>query len=288
MAALRPASDWPSLTATIDLPAARAMRQAALNFASSRDRLDIDDDDLELRLVGEEGDVVGDREPGLVAAGDQIFRPDAALLQRLVGEDHHAAALADERDRARPHRQRTVLGQRDEAAPGADIAHAVRARHGEPGVRDHRGEFAAERGGLRIEAFAEAGGEHRGAARAGGGAALERLDHACRRHQHHHVVGRFGQRFEIRIAGLAPDLGAPRIDQIDRTGKLVVVEIVPYPRRPAAGSVAGADQNGVARRGERRDFVLGCFENSTDRSASAACGGMPESEQPGLGRDAWP
>ena len=34
MAALRPPSDWPSLTATIDLFAARAMRQAALNFAS--------------------------------------------------------------------------------------------------------------------------------------------------------------------------------------------------------------------------------------------------------------
>ena len=44
--------------------------------------------------------------------------------------------------------------------------------------------------GFGIEAFAEAGGKHRGAAGAGGGAAPERVDHAGRRHQHDHVVGR--------------------------------------------------------------------------------------------------
>ena len=34
IAALRPPSDWPSFSATICLPAARAMRQAALNARS--------------------------------------------------------------------------------------------------------------------------------------------------------------------------------------------------------------------------------------------------------------
>ena len=35
IAALRPLSDWPSFTATMALPAARAMRHAALNFSMS-------------------------------------------------------------------------------------------------------------------------------------------------------------------------------------------------------------------------------------------------------------
>ena len=43
-----------------------------LELRDLRDRLDIDDDDLELGLVGEERDVVGERQSGLVAAGDQV------------------------------------------------------------------------------------------------------------------------------------------------------------------------------------------------------------------------
>ena len=215
---------------------------------------------LRIVLVGEEGDVVRDREPGFVAAGDQIVGEDAALLQRLVGEDHHAAALADERDRARLHRQRAVLGQGHEAAAGADIAQAVRARHREPGVRDHGGELASEYGRFSVEAFAEAGREDRCAARAGGGAAPEGLDDARCRHQHHHVVGGLRQRFEVGIAGRVPDLGPARVDQVDRPRKFIALEIVPDARRPAARTIAGADQDGIAGRGERRNFLLRCIE----------------------------
>ena len=82
IAACRPPSDWPSLSATMCLPAARAIRQAALEFFEIGDRLHIDDDHLQLGLVGEERDVVAGREPALVAAGDEIFGRDAALLER--------------------------------------------------------------------------------------------------------------------------------------------------------------------------------------------------------------
>ncbi len=44
-----------------------------LELVEIGDRLDIDDDHLQLGLVGEEGDVVADRQPGFVAAGDEIF-----------------------------------------------------------------------------------------------------------------------------------------------------------------------------------------------------------------------
>ena len=64
-----------------DVLAGRARVAAGgLELVEVGDRLDIDDDDLQLGLVGEEGDVVADRQPGLVAAGDEIFGGDAALL----------------------------------------------------------------------------------------------------------------------------------------------------------------------------------------------------------------
>jgi hypothetical protein len=74
------------------------------------------------------------------------------------------------------------------------------------------------------------------------------------------MIGRFGQRFEIRIAGPVPNAVAARIDEMDRARKLVAIEIAPDARRPAAGAVAGADQNDVARRREGGDFLLAGFE----------------------------
>ena len=227
-----------------------------LEFLKLRDRLDIDGDDFQFRLIREIGDVVAGREPGLVAAGDEILRRDAALLQRGVGEDHHAAALADQRNRPFLHREHAVFGERDQAGFGADIAHAVRARHREAGFRDDRGELAAEARGFRVEAFAEARGKNGGAARARRRARAQRVGDAGGRHQHDQMIGRFRQRLEIGIAGLVPDLGAARIDRIDRAGELILVKIAPDPRGPASRSVAGADQHGVARRGERFDFLL--------------------------------
>ena len=222
--------------------------------------LDIDHDHLQLRLVGEEGDVIADREAGLVPAGDEIFRDDAALIQGAVGEQHHAAALSHHRDRAFLHRQHAIFGEGDEAGFRADIAHAVRARHREAGFGDHRGELAPETGGLGVIGFAEARREHRGAARACRRAGAQRLGHAGRRHQHHQMIGRLRQRLEIGIAGLVPDRVAARIDRIDRTGELILVQVAPDPRGPAAGTIAGADQHRVARCGERFDLFLGFFQ----------------------------
>jgi hypothetical protein len=237
------------------LPAARHAA-SSLECRKVRDRFDVDGDDLELRLVGEIGDVVAGRQTGLIAAGDKILGGDAALLQRGVGENHHAAALADQRDRAFLHPEHAVFGERDEAALGADIAHAVRARHREAGFRDNGGKLAAKAGGLGVVRFAEARGKHGGAARARRRARAQRFRHAGGRHQHDQMVGGLGQRLEVGITGLVPDFGAARIDRIDRAGELVLVQVAPHARGPAAGAVAGADQHGIARSGEGFDFFL--------------------------------
>ena len=287
------------------LPAARAMPAGGLECREIRDRLDIDDDDLELRLVGEEGDVVGDRKAGLVAAGDQIFRRDAALLQRLIGEDHHAAALADERDRAAPHRQRAVLGKRDEAALGADIAHAVRARHAEPGLArsPRRARGRARRPRCRSPRRSPRRTRWRCARRRRRRAASVSITPAAGTST---TIWSGGsrQRLEIRDSRACSQISlAARIDQIDRAGKFVALEIAPYARRPASRPVAGADQHDVARRGERLDLLLGRFEvqfippfrvlprrsslgapsRQTQSDGRAACGGWHR--QSALGHD---
>ena len=192
--------------------------------------------------------------PGFVAAGDEILGMDAAFLQCDIDVEHHPAALADQRHRPLPERQRAVFGQGDQAALGADVAHAVGAGDGQPGFGDHCGEFTAKRGGLRIERLTEARGEHRGAARAGRGAAAQQFRHGRRRHHDHEMVGRLGQRGEVRIAGRVENFRPPRIDQIDRAGKSVALEIAPRPRRPASRPVAHADHHRIARFGQCRDF----------------------------------
>ena len=166
--------------------------------------LDINDDDFQFRLVGKERDVIGKRKAGFVAVGDQVCGVHAALFERLIEEQHHAAALPDQRHRSGLQPQRPILGERDQTALGADVAHAVRAGDREPGVGDHRGELTAELGAFGVEAFAKTRREHRGAACARGRAAAQQFRHARRRHQHDEVIGRLRQRGEIRIAGLVP------------------------------------------------------------------------------------
>ncbi len=148
--------------------------------------------------------------------------------------------------------------------------------HAEAGFRDDGRKLAAEPCALAVEGFAEAGREHRGAARTRGCPAAQRLRDACGRNQHHQMIGRLRQRLEIRIAGLVPNLVAARIDEMDRARKPVTIEIAPDPRRPAAGAIAGADQHDVARRRERRDLPLRGLEIQTVlpqwlRGAISAC-----------------
>ncbi len=231
-----------------------------LEFIDIGDRLDIDDDDFQLGLVGEKGDVVGDAEAGFVAAGDEVFGIHAALLERGVQENHHAAALADQRHRPLAQQQGAVLAERDEAGLGADIAHAIGAGHRQPGLGDHRFKLAAERRSVGVVGFAKARGKHRGAARAGGSAAAQHLRHARRRHQYDEMVGRFRQRREVGITAVAADFRPSRIDQIKRPRKLVLLEIAQDAPRPASRPVVGADQHRIARLGQCLHFFLRCFE----------------------------
>jgi hypothetical protein len=144
--------------------------------------LDINDDDFQLSFAGKESNIIGERKTGFVAVGDQIRGIHSALFERLIEKQHHAAALADQRHLSGPHPQLAVLGERHQAAFGADVPHAVRARDRESGAVDHGGEFAAEFGAIGVKPFAKTRREHSGAARARGRAVAQQFRHSRRRH----------------------------------------------------------------------------------------------------------
>ena len=122
-----------------------ALRQPArgLELREIDNRLDVAEDDLRLQLAGEEGDVIGDGEARLVAAGDEIARAVPALVEDRMGEDHHAAALPHHRDGTGRDPRAARVAQGDEAAFAGEIAHAVGPRHGEAGLGD--GSMSARR-----------------------------------------------------------------------------------------------------------------------------------------------
>ena len=82
-------------------------------------------DDLGRRIVGEELDVVGHLQHGLVAAGDEIIDADAAIGGELGERIHQPAALRDERDAAGRRVARDVRHGGGEAIAEARDAHAV-------------------------------------------------------------------------------------------------------------------------------------------------------------------
>ena len=149
-------------------------------FINVGDGLDVNEDHFQRLVAGEIGDVVGDAQTRLVAAGNEVARAHAAFLQRLIDENHHAAALANERHLARRHVLPTILGERHETRGLANIAHAVRAGNADARPRDGLAQLLAERRASLVERLAKAGGKHRRAARARRRARGDRLRHAGR------------------------------------------------------------------------------------------------------------
>src|SRR5882762_894151 len=106
-------------------------------------------------------------------------------------------------------------------------------------------EFAAH----GIATFAEAAGEHRGAARLGAACFHDGVDGRLARYDHDHMVGRFRQACEASIAGLpVPHRLVAGIDRVDGAREVEAFERVIDALRPVAGPVAGAHDGNIARR----------------------------------------
>ena len=170
----------------------------APEFGRIADQLDEAGDHLHLRVVGEIADVVGRVEPDLVAGGERVARAHAARAERALDRHHDAAALAEHGDRPGFEVGDAVIGDGDELVGRGEIAEAVRPRHREAGLLDGAPELHAELAALGIAAFAEAAGEHGGAARIGLAGVDDGVDRRRARHDHHHMVGLLRQLVERR------------------------------------------------------------------------------------------
>ncbi len=218
-------------------------------------RFQVGDDHPDVVVHGVVADVVGAGEAGLVAGGDHRAGIDAAPLERALDRHGETAGLADDRDRPVDQPLQAIVRHGHEAGAGVQIAETIGAGDREPGLRDRRLEPGRQRAGTWIEGFAEAGGEHGGAACAGPARLDQRIGHESRRDDHHHVVGGLRQLGVGAIAARVPDLVAARIERIDRARKLVAVDVAPHPLRPVARRVAGAQDHHVARIEQRIDLA---------------------------------
>ena len=219
-------------------------------------RFEIADDDAHERQRRVIGDVIGGRQPRLVARRHQRGGGDAALFERALDRHGEPAGLGDDRHRAFGDAMRAIVGQRHQPRRRVDVAHAVRPGDRKPGFGDRFVQRRRERLGGGILGFAKARRHDGGAARSGRCGGAQRVRHLRRRDHHHHMVRRLGQLGEAAIAAHVPDLVAARINRIDRAGKLVAAQVLERAQCPASRRIAGADDDDVARIEQRRDLGL--------------------------------
>ena len=207
-------------------------------------------DDPGLRVVDQEGDVVGDVEIELVAAGHRIAEaetPDGALSEPVLKgspglEDHADAALWQ---RAHPFRgvEQMGLGQ-------GERAHAVGSADPEPLFAEFRKRPGA-RAARFVAPFAESRGEDQRGLEPVGVPLGERVDHVLGRDDGEGEVDGFGQAREGRVYVAIPQAVAPRIDQIDRDREAGMREVAEDRARPAAGSALRSAHDGNGPRPEK-------------------------------------
>ena len=218
-------------------------------------RFKVADDDLDRGNIGEIRDVVRAGEAGLVAASDQRAADDTALLQRALHGHDNAARLAEHGDGPIDEAMRPIVGHGEETRGVIEIAHAVGAGDGEPGLGDGGREIRRQRAALGTIGLLEAGGHDGGAARARRRALAQHRGNGFGGRQDHQMIGRLGHVGEVAIAASAPDFIARRVERIDRALVAVVDEIAVDARGPGAGLVAGADDGDVARVEQRVNLV---------------------------------
>src|ERR1700679_1078091 len=109
IAAARPPSDAPSLSAITGFPAARAALPPLRKPLRFLHAFQINHDDADRGIGREIGHQVGGLEPGFVSGGDHVADADAAILQRLADRHHDRAGLSGDRHRSGLHGDDAVV-----------------------------------------------------------------------------------------------------------------------------------------------------------------------------------
>ena len=188
------------------LPRARGRPAKPLGLLES---LDERADDGGGRVLDEELDVVLDREPGLVAARDDVAEPHAALLHQVFADrETEAAALRDEPHTAGPQGLRHVGAELAGALADVEDAVAVRAADEQPPLGQ-----ALELGLPRAAGgpgFAEPTRQHDGAAHAARDGGTQYCGNLLGGDRDDRAVRGLRRRGEVGIAGQPEDVGMIR------------------------------------------------------------------------------
>jgi hypothetical protein len=227
------------------LPSASARRRLS-ERVGLLEALDEGADDVGVVVVDEIGDVVLDREPGLVAARDDVADPDAALLHQVLGDRMaEAAALGHDAHGARSERLRHVGAEGRRAQSDIEDAVAVRPADEEPVIRREALEL-----GLALLALGaglgESTREHDGPTHSVRHGGSQHVRHLLRWNRDDDAVRALRRGAEVGIAGKPEDLGVSRIDRENFPDVAEALQIGDDPCR-AGQPLRGADDRDARR-----------------------------------------
>jgi hypothetical protein len=208
------------------------------------------------RIVGQEAEIVGHVEHGLVAAGDQIVDADAAVRGQFGERVEKPAALRDQRNAAGARFLGNVRHGGGEAIVQARKPHAVRSGNRHVGGARLGDEPLLARAAILALGIGKAFGDDVGSADAGRGSLGENVEHRLGRHRDHGAVRHFGERGERFVAALSGDLGGVRIDRPDRH-RIAEARARLEDVRAGAALRRDADQRNRARSQEHGDRRCG-------------------------------
>ena len=246
----RPGSLAPVLTTTMGFPAASAPRGSLHESFRAANALQHAGDHPGVRVVDEKGDVVGDIEVELVAAGYRVAEAEAAdsalgepVLEGSARLEDHAHAAPGKR--AHPLRRVEQMGFGQ-----GERAHAVGSADPEP-LFAEPGELPGAHAARLVAALAESGGEDQRGLQPVGETVGERVDHALGRDDGKREVDRLGKAREGRVDLAVPETVPAGIDQIDRDRKTGVLQISENRTRPTARAALRSADDGDRPRSEQ-------------------------------------
>ena len=235
------------------------------------DALHVQQQQPNARIVRHSPGQVGDAHVGLVAGRVHVAHPQASAAHEAVGHRADAATLAHDADRAIHRLDLGEEGRKTRHRAAAEVRQALRVRPDQahaagPGGGDH----AILDGPPGRPGLTEAGGDHNGATHAACRAVLHCRQRLLPGDDDQGHLGHLRQRSEAGVAGQALQLGAARVDRVQRARVPQALHVRDGPAADLVRVFGGADDGDGARRqrrGKQVCHVNGLWVRSLNRGA---------------------
>ncbi|MDT4808027.1 hypothetical protein FQZ97_408840 [compost metagenome] len=203
---------------------------------------------VDLRRLHQPADGVAQGDVGFVAGGDADRRAQPALPRQAEQVRPVGAGLGGDADPPGQRNAAFQAGGEEGVVAQVGIEHAQRVRPQQAHVRRAGGfDDGVLHGHAFLADFAEAGGEHDGAARALAAQRLDGLQYLRRRHRDDRHVRRLGQRIDAGVGRQTLDFGAIGVHRQDAAGEAVAQHVGDGAAADAVRVAGGADHGDRAR-----------------------------------------